>query len=107
VEFLNEIMKTGITLAHVPMNIHPVAHLYLSLSHRLSISFLFFLAQRNVASVSSKNKISAIMDNRAKKVDHMAEESREMLALQFYVGLAVRGGQTIFPTCPIHKFRRE
>jgi hypothetical protein len=30
-----------------------------------------------------------------------------MLALQFYVGLAVRGGQTIFPTCPIHKFRRE
>ena len=52
--FVNEIMRFGIALAHVPMDFHPVAHLYLSLSPPLSISFLFFLAQRNVASGSSK-----------------------------------------------------
>ena len=40
--FVNEIVKVGITLAHLPIDFHPIAHLYLSLSPLLSISFLFF-----------------------------------------------------------------
>src|SRR6267143_2827233 len=52
------VFRTKINLRayrYLQANLHPIAHLYLSLSSLLSIGFLYLLAKWNVVSGSSKN----------------------------------------------------